>query len=260
VNIPDLISPINAYRTWQWDAEGLKSLNHALWVPGEAMTAICQRITWLHRQRWTAGIPNDDGTHESPADGCTCGVYAAKNFKHLVQIGYAQHGIHGEVQLWGRVWDHHLGYRAQFAYPKNLIIPEDMLPFPMNEIMPRLEHLMLYGVDIFLTNVRHKIDKPILLWSKTQGTQDAGVDFLLRRGAKWYQHRSQKRDLQIGDRVAVKGQGIAIVEKIEGDSVTLALFLTNLLSVQLPDIKWDEHNYRWAAEHVGYVRVVPRSF
>ena len=46
MNIPDYISPIVGYRTWQWDAVGLKSLNSEPWFPGlalEASTARCRK-------------------------------------------------------------------------------------------------------------------------------------------------------------------------------------------------------------------------
>jgi len=47
---------------------------------------------------------------------CTCGVYAAKSREHLRQLGYEGRGIRGEVHLWGTG-------RAQFAYPKSLVLP-----------------------------------------------------------------------------------------------------------------------------------------
>jgi hypothetical protein len=104
--IPDYISPIVAYRVWDWDATGLKSLNGERWFPGRALTAKC---------------PTTD--HEPPADGCSCGVYSAKNHQHLQHIidCNVEYAVHGEVYLWGKVVEHKLGWRAQFAYPKSLV-------------------------------------------------------------------------------------------------------------------------------------------
>jgi hypothetical protein len=82
--IPDYISPIVGYRIWGWDAiERLRSLNGEIWFPGQALAAKC-RIT---------------GNHECPADGCSCGVYAAKNYEHLQKIAppYLDSVLHGEV-------------------------------------------------------------------------------------------------------------------------------------------------------------------
>jgi hypothetical protein len=38
-------------------------------------------------------------------------------------MGYQRYGICGEVYLWGRLVEHELGWRAQFAYPKTLFLP-----------------------------------------------------------------------------------------------------------------------------------------
>jgi hypothetical protein len=58
-------------------------------------------------------------------------VYASKSLEHLRTTGYARYGIHGEVNLWGTVVEHEQGWRAQFAYPKNLYLPLDILPFTL---------------------------------------------------------------------------------------------------------------------------------
>jgi hypothetical protein len=129
--IPDYISPIVGYRIWGWDAiERLRSLNGEIWFPGQALAAKC-RIT---------------GNHECPADGCSCGVYAAKNYEHLQKIAppYLDSVLHGEVCLWGRVVQHQFGYRAQFAYPRTLVLLSNTDP----DKQPRLESLIAYGVDI----------------------------------------------------------------------------------------------------------------
>ena len=83
MSIPDHISPIFAYRVWQWDSLGLKSLNNEHWFPGcalEANTSRCRK------------------EHAAPKEGCTCGVYAAQDFGHLQRTGYAN-GTIAEV-LW----------------------------------------------------------------------------------------------------------------------------------------------------------------
>src|SRR6266481_1046762 len=79
--------------------------------------------------------------HEAPHSTCSCGVYATKNIEHLRQSGYERYGIHGEVYLWGTVIEHERGWRAQFAYPKNLFLSPDILPFTMAGIQSRLKTL-----------------------------------------------------------------------------------------------------------------------
>ena len=64
-----------------------------------------------------------------PSEDCTCGMYAGINLQHLIDINYADQGIHGEVALWGRLQECSLGWRAQYAYPKFFIVPQDMFPY-----------------------------------------------------------------------------------------------------------------------------------
>lgn len=242
MKIPDLISTIVAYRTWAWDAEGIASLNCERWIPGEAMKAIC-----------SGGLLDYMPQHKSPHPKCSCGVYAAKNFKHLVQIGYAAHGIHGEVELWGTVMEHRLGYRAQFAYPKNFVVPEDMLPYPAAELESRLEGLMLYGVDIYFSSNRLDTKDNILLWSKTEGIQQTGLDRLVELRAKWYLYKIEQDTLKVGDRIFIKDKGIAIVVKeVDDKKIRMQLFNRMQIEAQRSDIKWSTHNNRWETAQMGF--------
>ena len=268
MKIPDLISTIKAYRTWQWDAEGIASLNNERWIPGEALAATCVAYT-LHLDGEI--LPN----HKSPDPKCTCGVYAAKDFKHLVKIGYADHGIHGEVELWGTVMEHRLGFRAQFAYPKSFTVPEDMLPYQMSEIESRLSMLSLYGVPIYYA-LRNPVqmlltkslrpsefyeDLRLLLWDKENGFSAAGVETLSARARTWYEHTKEKNEVQVGDRVAIKDAGIAIVHAlIDEKRVRLQLFNRMLVEAHRENIVWSVRNNRWETDQTGYTitRVYPR--
>ncbi len=146
MNTPDYISPIVGYRTWQWDNLGLKSLNGERWVPGEPLEARCMDFPLVCALN-------------APQERCSCGIYAAKNAEHLVEIGYMRHGeVHGEVYLWGKVWDHHFGYRAQYAYPKTIVLPPQMTS-KADEVESRLEPLIAYGVDIFIVALQEGASK-----------------------------------------------------------------------------------------------------
>jgi len=249
VRIPDYISTIKAYRTWQWDAEGVASLNCERWIPGEAMTAMC-----VARRAPSFGIP----PHKCPDPKCTCGVYAAKDFKHLVKIGYADHGIHGEVELWGTVMEHRLGYRAQFAYPKSFTVPEDMLPYQMPEIENRLMMLSLYGVPIFYSLWQKPETKDyektrVLLWDKEIGFTPEGVQVLTERAKVWYSYRREEKRVQVGDRVSIKDKGIAIVHaEIDDKRVHLQLYNRMLIEAQRENIFWSLRNNRWETDQMGY--------
>ena len=127
--VPDTyIEPFTAYRSWNWTAEGVTSLNGELWTPKEAFEATCHYADDLRSMK--AAAPNtpearkfwDKHAHNVPDPGCTCGMYAGINMQHLIDINYIERGIYGEVSLWGRLCRHTLGWRAQFGYPKFFVV------------------------------------------------------------------------------------------------------------------------------------------
>jgi hypothetical protein len=97
--VPDGIEPISALRVWRVDSDlRLHSLNReATWVPGEWLTAHCS-------------IKD----HTAPREGCTCGVYAAKDLNQLTPVVGAP-AIVGKVRLAGKIIEHDRGYRAERA-------------------------------------------------------------------------------------------------------------------------------------------------
>ena len=134
---------------------------------------------------------NQPSCHQPPCLTCTCGVYAAKNFQHLRNIGYAESGIHGETYLWGTVVEHTLGYRAQFAYPKSIVLPHRAIPFKLTEAESRLQTLMSYGVDLLI----RKVEGTISLWSKESGFNEAAFDYLIGVHKKYYEDCLRERVL-----------------------------------------------------------------
>ena len=230
MNVPDYISPIIAYRAWRCDAAGLKSLNGEPWLPQQRLVATCR-----------AGNSHD--THEPPQTDCTCGIYAAKTFHHLCSTGYDRYGIHGEVNLWGTVVEHELGYRAQFAYPKTLLLSPDALPVTLAEIQSRLKMLTTYRIDIFVADPKGNIP----LWAKDVGYSPAGLDYLIERSTQYHDRRRQERTLKQGDRVAILGRGIAVVEQVDGKEVHVVLWNRSMLRIGRKEIVWNEGNKRWEA-------------
>ena len=85
-----------------------------IWPPRERLTARCRLQV----------------EHSSPDSTCSCGIYAALSHRILRAKRYAagpdSHqapDIVGQVWLWGRVLISDEIARAQFAYPKRLIVP-----------------------------------------------------------------------------------------------------------------------------------------
>ena len=195
MSIPDYISPIVGYRVWTWDTTGLKSLCGERWHPNQSLAARCRASAVLGRDKATNDV------HDSPYPHCTCGIYAVKTLDHFRSAGYERYGIHGEVYLWGTVVEHELGYRAQFAYPKNFVLPPDTLPFTLAAIQDRLRELVIYGLNIFVADDNGNIP----LWTKQSGLNPTGLDYLIEIGKESYVRRNRDRILRKGDRVAVLG-------------------------------------------------------
>jgi preprotein translocase subunit YajC len=238
VTVPDHISPVVGYRVWQWDAAGLKSLNGERWVAHQPLSAVCR----ADRSRSISGLSK--ATHNSaelPCFNCSCGVYAARTIKHLHQCGYKRFGVCGEVHLWGTVVEHERGWRAQFAYPKTLFLVPDTLPFSLSEINARLRTLAEFGTDIFLIRDSGRV----ALWKHGSGFDAAGLDYLIQARKEFYVRCREERTLKPGDRVAVLGHGIAVVEQVDGNEIHVALGNRLSLRIARKEIVVNEQNNRW---------------
>ena len=186
MNIPDYVAPIVGYRAWQWNCGGwnphsapLKSFNDEWWSPGHALAATCNAsFGWAP----VRGAEVVHGRDEAPQATCTCGIYAAKSFDHLRDQGYLKRGIRGEVYLWGNVIEHQSGWRAQFAYPKTIVLsPESLLcggfvqlELGNAELMTYLDSLTAYGTDILWAYENEQT----ILWSSRSGYETIGLESL----------------------------------------------------------------------------------
>ena len=237
MRVPDYISPIVAYRAWQWDSAGLKSFCSEPWHPGRPLAATCRRLVRDAAHHF----------HEAPEMNCTCGIYAAKSRDDLRRAGYAGFGIHGEVYLWGTVVEHEIGWRAQYACPKNFFLPLEMLPVSMSVLEPRLKTLAAYGCDIHVIGIAEIMP----LWVRGSGYDAAALDLLVQRCKGWYAQHARERRIKRGDRVAILGRGIAVVEQADDKEVHVLLWNRSGLRIGRKDIVWDERNMRWETSRSG---------
>jgi len=204
------VEPFVAYRAWSWTTEGVTSLDGSLWTPKQAFEATCH-----YRNDWksmVAAAPDEKvkqfwlaREHHCPDAGCSCGMYAGINMQHMIDNGYIRRGIHGEVSLWGRLYRHTLGWRAQFAYPRFFVVPMDMIPFDMTEAQKRLAILTEFDVDIYLQTdkVASVKSEKVPLWAKDYGYSQQALSLLVEKRKKWYAEHPLKHTLAVGDRVAV---------------------------------------------------------
>jgi len=241
MTVPDYISPIVGYRVWQWDATGLRSLNGEKWSAHQSLSAVCRADACGS----IAGLSK--ATHnpaELPSLSCTCGVYAARTMEHLRECGYKRFGVRGEVFLWGKVVEHERGWRAEFAYPKTLFVAADTIPFSLLEINARLATLTEFGTDIFLVHDGERV----ALWKHGSGFDGAGLDYLIKTRKEFYVRRQKDRTLKRGDRVAVLGHSIAVVEEVDGKEVHVVLGSRRVLRIARKEIVVNEQNNRWECE------------
>lgn len=261
--MPDYLAPFTAYRVWQWDEDGVKSLNHAEWTPGVAFEAKCanlesQAAKYEGRPEIQAWLRQHE--HPVPGEDCSCGMYAGIDLQHLINIGYAGQGIHGEVLLWGRLVECTLGWRAQYAYPKFFVVPQSMFPFNIREIERRMRALIAFDVDVYVqpANEPSVGGERIPLWMKGFGWSQQGLGHLVDLRKRWYDYRPQVRDAAPGDRIAAIGRdgGIGIVRGVAGDELHFSLFGTALHTVPLKQVRWNERNMRWETPTLGARRSV----
>jgi hypothetical protein len=179
-----------------------------------------------------------------PYFSCTCGVYAAKTIGHLNQCGYKRFGVHGEVYLWGTVVEHERGWRAEFAYPKTFFLAPTTIPFSLSEINVRLKTLTEFGTDVFLIRDHERV----ALWKRGSGLDAAGLDYLIKTRKEYYVRRQRERTVKKGDRVAVLGRGIAVVEQTGDREVEVVLWSKNVIAIDRKHICWDDQNMRWECE------------
>jgi hypothetical protein len=78
--------------------------------------------------------------HPAPQRRCGCGIYALKKAQAVDELRRAHTPRHsyaaalrtfvsGEVSLWGRLIEHEHGYRAEYAYPRRIVVPRSFRGF-----------------------------------------------------------------------------------------------------------------------------------
>ena len=162
MNVPDYVVPIVGFRFWQWDGSKLKSLNGESWYPRRPLTARCRL-----------------NSHQPPHPDCRCGIYALK-LDSAFRMRAAPIFVAGEVYLWGTVVEHALGWRAQVAYPKSLVVPFALIPTGVEQAQSWLEAFVAYGVDIFIDEGIRRIP----VWTKKAGYDSAGLDYLRKAATR----------------------------------------------------------------------------
>jgi hypothetical protein len=153
VTTPDFFEPITGYRVWNVHENGLlcgQAVNEP-WPPYAPLIARCAGVASPH-----AHLDNDGALRPAPVFHCECGVHALKSedaarerlIEERLRTAQALYSMYpkgrafGAVKLWGRIIEHQLGYRAEYAYPAELFTDDQAL-------QPKIERL--YGVRCWVT-------------------------------------------------------------------------------------------------------------
>jgi hypothetical protein len=107
--------------------------------------------------------------------------------------------------------------------------------------------LAAYGCDIFVGGKQNDVP----LWFSQTGYQAEGVDLLAQRSKDWYARRREERRIKPGDRLAVLGHGIAVVEHADRNQVHALLWNRASVRIGRKQIVWDEQNVRWEAAAIA---------
>jgi len=131
--IPDAVEPIVAWRAWKLLGMRLAALGSTgVWEPKKMMEAICNSSSSYHDLSYFQ--------HPAPQSSCNCGMWGFKSLDNLLAAiqGKYTTSVIGQVSMWGRVIETENGWRAQFAYPRELWLLDSSLE----------ELGMIYGVPV----------------------------------------------------------------------------------------------------------------
>jgi len=288
--IPDYVEPFIAHRTWKWSANGvnptwhitpsgvnrgLYSLNNTYWHPRVPMVANTKACMHCVGVGIAMEMREPELGHQAPGENCSCGIYAAKDFEHLKKHGYwdaiGDDRVHGDIYLWGKICEHELGYRAQFAYPKNLTFRLKELPWSMREVEQEITTLTEYGVDVYFQPSKKEkrmlgpsiADPEGLIQTKIEVLEDSAPSVLVYSPESGYNHaaiaqivdRAQqaqtisKPSLDVGERVSVKNKGLGVIKSTIGDLVTITMTHNKEhWVIPMRSLHFEHRNNRWEAD------------
>lgn len=138
--------PVIAWRYWQVTTGTvvLSSVTQKQWTwkPGQAFRAVCA---------WTG--------HTAPADGCDCGVHGSKDLKSLRDHGLCLAPgtplVMGRVALWGKVVPDTRSWRAEYAYPAELLVVRESVA--EDALSSLIDGLAGYGVQVGTTTLEQAV-------------------------------------------------------------------------------------------------------
>ena len=105
----------------------------------------------------------------------------------------------------------------------------------------RFTYRCSFGADIFIVGDHESVR----FWKNGSGLDAAGLDYLIKTRKEYYFRRQWERTLKKGDRVAVLGRGIAVVEQADDQEASVVLWNRLVLRIPRQDIVLNQQNMRW---------------
>ena len=154
---PDFAEALHGWRAWRLveSADGIRlhSIHYdAEWEPEVPLVAACQqrRRSWRHP---LLGLPTG---HEAPELRCQCGIHAASSrgraaaYTGTLVPPHRFASLHaiGTVSLWGTVAEHTDGWRASFAYPREIFLETAGRTWSPQRLAEIAEALRVYKVPV----------------------------------------------------------------------------------------------------------------
>ena len=134
-------------------------------------------------------------------------------------------------------------------------MPLHLLPFTVAELNLRLHALIAFGTDIFVL----RNGESIRLWKHAAGYDADGLDYIINLRQKHYLRQRQERTLKEGDRLALLGRGIAVVNRVDEHEVVVTLHEKLVLRVALKDVALNQRNRRWECAAKPQLRILTLS-
>jgi preprotein translocase subunit YajC len=125
-----------------------------------------------------------------------------------------------------------------------LVLPVHLLPFSLAALNLRLNALIAFRTDIFVLGN----NETVLLWKHGAGYDANGLDYIISLRRKHYIRQQQERMLKMGDRVALVGHAIAVVQQADDEVAVVVLGNGVSLQIARKNIVLNTRNMRWECE------------
>jgi hypothetical protein len=136
--VPDVIGEVVGWRAW--NVVGTMRVPRLMSINQAGFSVMHLDAIWPTNRWFLAKCPHGHtaGAHDDaiPVEGCSCGIYSARDRDHLTDLRYGAYGERledgsklvaiGEVAYSGKVIPGSQGWKGQKARVKSLVVPYEL--------------------------------------------------------------------------------------------------------------------------------------